>query len=105
MVAFKYIERAAVGGHAVQHAGDVNIGICVAVAVGVGGEVVCDQVAAYRDVLCNGLAMIAGHAGCKVLRGLNAAGRGFDWQAGNGNGLAGAAGVGVEQLLAHHHFF
>ena len=105
MIALQHIESAAVCRHAAQHAGDVDIRVGVAVAMRVGGKVVGHQIAAHRDVLRNRFAVVAGHAGHKILRRLDAAGCGLDRQPGNRNRRAGPSGIGVQQFLAHHHFF
>ena len=72
--------------------------------MGVGGEIVRDEITTDGDVLRDGFAVVAGHAGGEVLRSLDASGGGLDGQAGDGDGRARTAGVGVQQLLAHHHF-
>jgi hypothetical protein len=73
MIALKHIERAAVCCYAAQPAGDKYVGVSVPIPVRVGGEVVCDQVTAYRNVLGDRFAVVAGYAGHKVLRRLDTA--------------------------------
>ena len=63
MIAFEYIEGAAIGCYIAQRTGDINIWIGVAIPVRVCGEIVRHQVAAYCDVLRNGFPVIACHAG------------------------------------------
>src|SRR5579862_1573247 len=100
MVAFANVECAAVHCDAFDDAGDINVGVRVAVAVGVGGKVVRNEVTADLDELRDRFAVIAGHAGRKILWGLDAAGSGLDGIAGNGNRCAGSAGIGIQQIGA-----
>jgi len=72
VVAFEHVECAAVGGYAAERSGDVDIRVGVSIAVRVGREIIRDEVAAHGDVLGNGFAVIAGHAGNKILRCLDA---------------------------------
>jgi len=67
--------------------------------MGVRRKIVRHQVAAHCNVLRDGLAVVAGHPRSKVLRRLDAAGRGFDRVSGNRYRRAGPSGVGIQQVL------
>ena len=104
VVAFANIEGAAIHLDALDDAGDEDIGVGVAVAMGVGGEVIGQEVFAHLEKLGDGLAVISGHTGCEILRRLDAAGGRLDGIAGNGDGRARPSGIGVEQIGAGEDF-
>ena len=101
VVTFADVKRAAISHDSFDDLGDHDVGIRVAVAVRIGAEIVGNQEAADGEVLGDRLAMVSGHARGEVLRRLDTAGSGFDRQTGDGNRRAGAAGIGVEDLVVN----
>ena len=99
MIALAHVEGAAVHLHAINHVGDEDIGVGVAVAVRICREVVGNQVAAHLDVHGNRLAVVAGYSGGKILRRLDAARSRLNRIARDGDGRAWAAGVGIKEIL------
>jgi len=93
VIALQHIEGAAIGRYTAQHSGNVDIRVGIAIAVGVGREVVCNQIVAHRDVLGDGFAVVSSHAGRKILRCLDAAGCGLNGQAGIEIGAPGRPGL------------
>ena len=67
--------------------------------MGVGGKIVGIEKIADLVELRDRLAVISGDARSEILRGFDAAGSGFDGKAGDRDGDAGAAGIGVEDLI------
>ncbi len=65
----------------------------------VGRQIVGHEIAADRDVLRDRFAMISRNTRGKVLRSFDAARCGFDGVSGNRYRSAGAAGIGVQQVL------
>ena len=103
MVAFPHIECAAIRLHAFDDGRDHDVRVGIAVAVRVGAQIVGHQEAADLDELRDGLAVIAGHARSEILRRLDAARCGLDGQPGNRDRRAGAARIGVQDLLANQN--
>lgn len=101
VVAFADVEGATVDGHGFDGGRNEDVGVRVAVAVRVGGEVVRVEEIADLEELRDGLAMIGGDSGSEILRGFDAAGSGFDGEARERDGSAGAAGVRVEELVVN----
>ena len=105
MISFANIERAAVSLNAFDDRGNHYVWVGVPVAVSVGAQVVREQETAHLDECGDGLTVISGYSRREVLRSFDAAGCTFDWQTGDGDGSAGAAGVGVEKFIAYEHPF
>ena len=96
MIAFEHIEGTAVSSDAAQRRGDIDIGIGIAVTVGIGGEIIRRQIVSDRNVLSNRFTMIASHARHEVLRRFNTSGGGLNGHARNGDGCSGPSWVGVQ---------
>ena len=103
IVTLANVESAAINRHRFNDRRDEHVGIGIAVAMSIGGKVVGKKEGPDLKILRDGLAMISGHAGRKILRRFNSARRGFNRQAGYGNGRSGAAGIGVEHLIVNDH--
>src|SRR5208283_2906739 len=101
MIPFPHVERAAIHLNAFNHLENEDVWVGVAVSVRVGGEIVGNQVASHLEIGGDGFAMISCYAGREILRSLDASGCGLDGYARNGDGRSGAAGIGVECLLAN----
>src|SRR5277367_2235157 len=81
MIAFAHIEGTAVHQDAADGLRDENVGVRVAVAVGVGGKIVGNQIASDLKVRGDGFAVIPGDARREILRSLDSARGSFDRQA------------------------
>ena len=73
VIPFPHVERAAIDGDGFDDRRDEEIGIGVAVAVGVGGEIVGIEKIADLIELSDGLAVISGDARGEILRSFDAA--------------------------------
>ena len=78
-----------------------NVWIGVPISVRVCGEIVLEEEGIHLKELRDGLAMVTGDAGRKVLRRLNAAGGRLYGIARNRDRDARSAGIGGKQLVAH----
>ena len=99
VVALANVEGAAVNGDAIDGQRNESVGIGVSVAMSVGGKIVGVEKVSDLEILRDGLAVIARDAGSKILRGLDSSRGGFDGQPRDGDGSAGASGIGVEDLV------
>jgi hypothetical protein len=104
MVSFPNIERSAINLDAFQNLRNKYIRIGIAVAMGIGRQIVRHEIAAHADVLRNGFAVISRNTRRKVLWRFDPAGGGFNRVSGNRHGCAGASGIRVQQVLANKHF-
>jgi len=101
VITFADVEGTTIDGDGFDGGRNQKIGIGIAVAVSVGGEIVGKKKIAYLEKLGDGFAVIAGYTGSEILRSFDTAGSGFDGKPGDGNGSTGAAGIGVEDLIAN----
>src|SRR5208282_1011044 len=100
MVPFAHIESAPIYLNAFNGLGNEDVRVRVAIPVRIGGEVVGNEVASDLDVGSNGFAMVSRNARCEILRSFDAAGRGFNGKARNGDRRARTPWIRVERFLA-----
>ena len=100
MVSLADVIGASVHLNALQNLRNKEIGVGVAVAVGVRGQIIGHQVAADRDVLGDGFAVVARHSRGKILWSLDSARSSLDGVSRDRNRGPRAARIGVEQVLA-----
>src|ERR1700735_1110335 len=103
MVSFPTIERPAINLDAFENLRNKYVRIGIAIAMGIGRQIVRHEIAAHGDVLRNGFAVISRNPRRKVLWRFDPAGGGFNWVAWNRHGCAGASGIRVQQVLANKH--
>src|SRR2546423_10572244 len=102
MVAFPNVKCGAVYGDAFNYWWNQDIRIGVAVAVGIGGKIVGGKEVVDLEELGGSLAMIAGAAGSKILRGFDSTRCRFDGGTRNGNPGARPPRIGVQELVLGH---
>src|ERR1039458_3397340 len=93
VVPLTHVERAGINLHSAECRGNDDVGVGVAVAVSVGGKIIGKKEIPNLQILADGFAVIASHAGGKILRRLDTARGRFNRQSGNRNGCAGPAGI------------
>ena len=103
--ALAHIKCAAIDRDRFDRRGNQKIGIAITVTMSVSGKIVRKQKIADLEKLPNGLAMVASHSGCEILRSLYAAGGRFDGQSGYGDGRAGTPRVCIKQLVVDNDAF
>ena len=103
VVSLADVEGAAIGLHAFDCRGNQNVRIGIAVAVGVGREIIGNQIAANLHVLSDWFAVISGDARSKILRRFYSARSSLDWQTRKRYRSAGTSGIGVQSFFANQH--
>ncbi len=104
MIAFAHIVGAAVHLHAFNRTCDVDVRICVPVAMRIRRQIIRHKIAADLDVLRDRLAVVASHSWRKILRRLDAARRRLNRIAGNRNRRAWPSRIRVEQVPRGENF-
>lgn len=99
VVAFADVEGAPICFNAAEHGRDQDVGVRIAVAVRIGGQIVGIEKAADLHELADRFAVVAGHAGGKVLRRLGPARGGLDGEARDRDGSARPARIGIQRAV------
>src|SRR5215469_12452074 len=102
MIAFEHIEGSTVGSDATKCGSYIDIRIGIAVAVGVCGEIVGNEIGSDRDVLSDRFPMVPGYARDEILWSFDTPCRCLNRQTRKRDRCTGAPWVCIQNLLADH---